>query len=1052
MIIKDFQEASAERIAEIFCNEGQRRVLLSDEVGLGKTIVARQVIKKLYEQQVKNGGNKSFQVIYVCSNINISKQNCVKLGMDDKSFNLSEHRLSMLHLKMYQNREKKLAKQLIPMTPATSFVMSGRQGTMEERALIFVFLSKLEVFAKEKKNLSDFLSCNVRKDTWKNSIERYKRDVTVCDKIVHCYCSDMLSEIKKTLSPDLISRLKNSCSAPGAYDKTRTQIIAELRRLFAEISLKNLTPDLIIMDEFQKFKDLMVSDGKDETSVIIEKFFFDKTVRILLLSATPYKAYSTQEELLNKNEDHYKEFMDLMNFLLLEESKIKKFKQVWTSYSSALAKFFESGIENAAQYDALRKKKAEAESFLYSCICRTERMSSDSISDDKAVPLEPQIQDITSFTDMQLLLNKLNLGKIPIEYIKSAPYLLSFMEYKIKSDIIARMKEAGNIFDVDKSETLLLDRNSIDTYKKISFNNARLQMLVNEAFGKGENGAEFLLWLPPSVPYYKVNNIFSRNAGYSKILVFSSWEMVPRMVAGMLSYEAERIKIEKGGSFWADRHYYADDNQKRTLSKRLRSDEKSKTQEIITYPSKTLAEIYNPIDYFGVSLSVIRRKLSSLIKDRIKNTLTLEKELKNKNTSKKTGRKTPKKTVTSASILDLLKAMDCGGVYDPSMLQPEVIEFLVNMAIGSPAVCALRLFKDNKVAEELAKSFVSLFNKEESMLILDILYKEKQKTKDDFYYQNVIRYCVDGNLQAVLDEFAFVNDALGDSYADTIKNAFIDTAHIQIETKEFFPKTVKDEEYKKSYLRTHFASGYFSVNSEGGVCSTERLRAAFNSPFRPFVLATTSIGQEGLDFHLYCRKLVHWNLPYNPVELEQREGRINRYLCLAIRQNLAESECGKGPFLKNIWNEIIDSAASLKVKDTDEENPLDASDLVPYWVLPKKLACTRKIERIVPMYPYSSDCSRYDRILNVLFLYRLTLGQPCQQDIIKSLSKAPIKNSLDIREFIMNLCPFIEKNKKFHAKSNDNAQLSTDRSQGKKNKMRKGKKRKNSRKTVKNYH
>ena len=72
--------------------------------------------------------------------------------------------------------------------------------------------------------------------------------------------------------------------------------------------------------------------------------------------------------------------------------------------------------------------------------------------------------------------------------------------------------------------------------------------------------------------------------------------------------------------------------------------------------------------------------------------------------------------------------------------------------------------------------------------------------------------------------------------------------------------------------------------------STARLnvvRDAFNSPFRPFVLATTSIGQEGLDFHPYCHRLYHWNLPHNPVDLEQREGRVHRYKGHAIRLNVA---------------------------------------------------------------------------------------------------------------------------------------------------------------------
>ena len=52
--------------------------------------------------------------------------------------------------------------------------------------------------------------------------------------------------------------------------------------------------------------------------------------------------------------------------------------------------------------------------------------------------------------------------------------------------------------------------------------------------------------------------------------------------------------------------------------------------------------------------------------------------------------------------------------------------------------------------------------------------------------------------------------------------------------------------------------------------------AAFNPPFWPFVMGTTYIGQEGLDFHWYCHAVVHWNLPPNPVDLEQREGRVHQ--------------------------------------------------------------------------------------------------------------------------------------------------------------------------------
>ncbi len=51
-------------------------------------------------------------------------------------------------------------------------------------------------------------------------------------------------------------------------------------------------------------------------------------------------------------------------------------------------------------------------------------------------------------------------------------------------------------------------------------------------------------------------------------------------------------------------------------------------------------------------------------------------------------------------------------------------------------------------------------------------------------------------------------------------------------------------------------------------------------------LATTSVGQEGLDFHLYSHAILHWNLPSNPVDLEQREGRVHRFKGHAVRKNL----------------------------------------------------------------------------------------------------------------------------------------------------------------------
>ena len=42
-----------------------------------------------------------------------------------------------------------------------------------------------------------------------------------------------------------------------------------------------------------------------------------------------------------------------------------------------------------------------------------------------------------------------------------------------------------------------------------------------------------------------------------------------------------------------------------------------------------------------------------------------------------------------------------------------------------------------------------------------------------------------------------------------------------------------------------------------------------------------------VDLLFVFRAVYHWNLPSNPVDIEQREGRVHRYKGLVIRSNLA---------------------------------------------------------------------------------------------------------------------------------------------------------------------
>jgi len=75
-------------------------------------------------------------------------------------------------------------------------------------------------------------------------------------------------------------------------------------------------------------------------------------------------------------------------------------------------------------------------------------------------------------------------------------------------------------------------------------------------------------------------------------------------------------------------------------------------------------------------------------------------------------------------------------------------------------------------------------------------------------------------------------------------------------------------------LRCHYAVpfGTQKMSDESGQERVVNIRESFNSPFRPFVLTSTSIGQEGLDFHWYCGEVVHWNLPKIQLILSSAKG------------------------------------------------------------------------------------------------------------------------------------------------------------------------------------
>jgi hypothetical protein len=64
--------------------------------------------------------------------------------------------------------------------------------------------------------------------------------------------------------------------------------------------------------------------------------------------------------------------------------------------------------------------------------------------------------------------------------------------------------------------------------------------------------------------------------------------------------------------------------------------------------------------------------------------------------------------------------------------------------------------------------------------------------------------------------------------------------------------------------------------ARGGDDEDSHAREKFNLPSAPLILISTPIGQEGIDLHRYCRRVVLYDLTWNPAHMEQRIGRVHR--------------------------------------------------------------------------------------------------------------------------------------------------------------------------------
>ena len=175
--LKPFQRRTVDHVfRRLFeAKDGTGRFLVADEVGLGKTLVARGVIARAIDHLWNDVPR--IDIIYICSNGSIARANLPKLqvgGVDDRSFALAT-RLTMLatELAPHEGQPGLAGSKLnfVSFTPGTSFNMGNSGGQRREREVLFHLLEPL---IRSRTALMNLLQVGiVNREKWRRRL-RYR--------------------------------------------------------------------------------------------------------------------------------------------------------------------------------------------------------------------------------------------------------------------------------------------------------------------------------------------------------------------------------------------------------------------------------------------------------------------------------------------------------------------------------------------------------------------------------------------------------------------------------------------------------------------------------------------------------------------------------------------------------------------------------------------------------------------------------------------------------------------------------------------------------------
>lgn len=1012
--LEPFQAAAIDLIvARLESRAGSLRFLLADEVGLGKTIVAGGVIRAMAAKR----RSRTFRVVYLCSNAEIADQNAGKL-VDDKDRVRPIGRVSELAVERAPSGD---GIELYALTPGTS--LRGGTGLAWERRLLLYFVHRIYGEPIQSADWREFFRCSAGRDGWteKTTEAALRRDF---GWRIRQHFQDLLARVWAEAEcggqslPAALRRLAAGFAREGSTRRgERTRLVAQMRGLLQRVAIRRLAPDLVILDEVQRFRDV-IDNAEDREHIAFDLL---QGVPVLILSATPYRWLTQDGEAGGGGTSHHEEFFKTLRFLYGRGSPAPgRVQRRFEEFRERLQILDPEGSGDGG----LVALKRGIEKDLKKVLCRTERSryfldaskGVDEAADDVAPrPEYPELEEY--FRLSRGLGAPLGDSAQVAEFWKSAPSFLTFLDgsYSLHRRLSSpRVRVPRALLTRSRRVLDLVNRNH------------RLQRAVRLTLG--EEGRRPTLWTRPTYTYWR-DEYFGDDPP-RKLLVFSGWRFVPKAVGIVASaLAAARLKgaptpKESPLRFASKGSFHVFD---------------------VCFPSPALAAIVSPLSpgVAGGSLLEVEAVLEAAVEG-------LRGALRAAGVDvRKSGGAALWRVVArleshrgyQAAVRNALDGWTAGEDEDeparsarvhaerfgewladtetPLCIGEKHLHRLARVAMFSPAVSLLRTLLSvyaegppltealPPVARLCLGAMRAYLNRPVTQSVIRGHrprwgWRPVASRRRTGYAAQILRYAADAHLQAVLDEYVYMQSSGGrqSSVADTCRR--LEGIWTRAQGK---PRTNAGQGTGPRVRliadrvphRTHFGLAFGDEEAADDAPGEERgrmkkstVRDAFNSPFWPFILATTSVGQEGLDFHLYCRDVMHWNLPWNPVDIEQREGRINRRDCLAVRASIARDWPLQSPRVASrlasnggsLWGAVFDS-----IKE-EERARRYRHGLFPHWIYecgPGKK--TVWITRHVPLFRTSQEADHYEKLKVRLALYRLAFGQADQEDFLDRLDR-----------------------------------------------------------------